>query len=275
MIEDHRPRRRFSQNFLQDSAVIERIIKIIDPQPDNQIVEIGPGKGALTRPLLRCGAHLDVIELDRELAGQLATRLNRPTNLHVHQFDVLKFNFATLYNNQALRIIGNLPYNISTPLLFHLNRYKTVICDMIFMLQKEVVARICAKPNSKEYGQLSVILQYDFDVEALFDIEPTAFAPSPKVYSTMLRLIPLKKPKYDLIDQAIFLTIVKCAFAQRRKTIQNALKHHLPKPNVTGQLLKQAGIEPERRAQTLSMQDFITLANHYYLLTKSDKSPND
>lgn len=259
--DHHRARKRFGQNFLHDPTIIQRIIDTINPQKNDHIIEIGPGKGALTKPLLERVDHLDVIEIDRDLAGTLQTKLD--TNEHkltIHQFDALKIDFS-MFGHTDLRIIGNLPYNISTPILFHLLHFSKHIKDMIFMLQKEVVERICAKSNSKQYGRLSVMLQYYCDVESLFTIKPEAFTPSPKVDSAIVRLTPLTQPKYVLSDKNTFAFIVREAFSQRRKTIRNALKKYLNDAH-----FEELVITPEKRAENLEIEEFIKLANCYHQL---------
>ena len=259
--DNHRARKRFGQNFLHDPAIIQRIVDTINPQRNDHIVEIGPGKGALTKPLLKRVKHLNVIEIDRDLAGTLQTKL--ATNEHkltIHQFDALKLDFS-IFGHSDLRIIGNLPYNISTPILFHLLNFSNYINDMIFMLQKEVVERICAKSNSKQYGRLSVMLQYYCDVESLFTIKPGAFNPIPRVDSAIVKLTPLAHPRYVLSDPDTFAFIVREAFSQRRKTIRNALKKWLNDDH-----FEELNIAPENRAENLSIEDFTKLANCYHQL---------
>lgn len=257
-IDKHRARKRFGQNFLHDPAIIQRIVDIINPQKQDHIIEIGPGKGALTKLILDRVEKLDVIEIDRDLVSALKTTINDDKRLLIHEADALQLDL-TQFNQQDLRIVGNLPYNISTPLLFHLLTYKHCIKDMLFMLQKEVVNRICAEPGNKQYGRLTVMLQYYCDVESLFIIKPGAFSPSPKVDSAIVRLKPLTTPRYELLDHDSLKLIVREAFSQRRKTIRNALKKYIEESKI-----KELGIAPETRAENLEIADFVKLANHYH-----------
>lgn len=255
----HFPRKRFGQHFLHDSQIIQRIIAAIAPQPEQHLVEIGPGKGALTLPLLRHDCQLDVIELDRDLIEQLNKKTNSFKQLRIHNADALKFNFRQIVTNeQPLRVIGNLPYNISTPLLFHLLNYASNIQDMIFMLQKEVVERIVAAPASSNYGRLSVMLQYYCQAEKLFDVSPTAFYPRPKVDSSIVQLMPYSTPPVEVNNLKHFAQIVTLAFSQRRKTLRNTLKKVL---NV--QDIQAAKVDPQARAETLTLEDFARLANKF------------
>lgn len=258
--DSHRARKRFGQNFLHDPAIIQRIIDVIYPQKQDHIVEIGPGKGALTTPILERVDKLDVIEIDKDLVSALTTNLGNNNRLIIHEADALKLDFSE-FNHTDLRIVGNLPYNISTPLLFHLLTYRDCIKDMLFMLQKEVVDRICAESGNKQYGRLSIMLQYYCDVESLFIIKPGAFNPSPKVDSAIVRVTPLPHPRYELSDHESFKVIVREAFSQRRKTIRNALKIFIDETNI-----KELGIAPEIRAENLKIIDFVKLANRYHLL---------
>ncbi len=257
---DDRPKKRFGQNFLHDPSIIQRIIDVINPKPSDNIIEIGPGKGALTKPLLNNVKQLHVIEIDRQLANNLAEALGHPKHLFIHQADALNLDFSK-FNLKQLRIVGNLPYNISTPLLFHLLEFSSYIEDMIFMLQKEVVERICAKPGNKQYGRLTIMLQLHFDVEQLFIIKPGAFKPAPKIDSAIVRLMPLTSPRYPILNVECFSAIVKAAFSQRRKTIRNALKNYLDEERIN-----DAGIAPEKRPETLSISDYVKLANLYHQL---------
>ncbi len=259
-IDKHRARKRFGQNFLHDPVIIQRIVDIINPQQQDHIIEIGPGKGALTKLILERVETLDVIEIDRDLVSALETNLNDNDRLRIHEADALKLDLSQ-FKYQDLRIVGNLPYNISTPLLFYLLTYKHCIKDMLFMLQKEVVNRICAEPGNKQYGRLTVMLQYYCDVESLFIIKPGAFSPSPKVDSAIVRLKPLSKPRYELDDHESLKIIVREAFSQRRKTIRNALKKYIEECNI-----KELGIAPETRAENLEISDFVKLANCYHRL---------
>jgi len=253
---DHRPRKRFGQHFLHDRGVVSRILDAFDPKPEETVVEIGPGLGALTRPLLERLPHLHVVEFDRDLVARL--RADFPSErLSVHQADALKFDFHTLLSAAGkLRIIGNLPYNISTPLLFHLLDQQDVVSDMLFMLQKEVVVRMAATPGGKDYGRLSVMLQSRVQVEKLFDVRPGAFTPPPKVDSSIVRLIPHAVPPVHIEDRPSFALIVQAAFAHRRKTLRNNLKGLL-----AAETIAAIGIDPERRAETLTLAEFAALAN--------------
>lgn len=249
----HIPRKRFGQNFLHDTQIIQAIISAIAPKSKQHIVEIGPGTGALTRPLLESNCQLDVIELDRDLIQNL-----KNLNVGIYNIDVLKFDFKQLMTNGLpLRIVGNLPYNISTPLLFHLLKYQHQIMDMTFMLQKEVVDRMIATPATAEYGRLSVMLQYFCQIEKLFDVSPDAFTPAPKVYSSVAQLIPYSTPPVIVNDEQYFAQLVTKAFAQRRKTLRNNLKHLL---DITD--IEAVGINPQARAETLTLQQFAQLANY-------------
>ncbi len=254
---NHRPRKRFGQNFLQDARIIQRIIDAIDPSPDDRLVEIGPGQGAITKDLLRAAGSLDVVELDRDLVGPLAEMCRDLGQLTIHNTDVLKFNICSLaVPGQPLRIVGNLPYNISTPILFHLLEQPPCIRDMHFMLQKEVVDRMAASPGGKIYGRLSVMLQARCEVTPLFDIPPGAFFPPPKVVSSFVRLVPYAEPPVEIDDYRIFQHLVTQAFAQRRKTLRNSLRDVL-----TAQAIEEVGIDPGLRAERLSVEEFARLAN--------------
>lgn len=253
----HIPRKRFGQNFLHDQAVIHNIITAIDPRPAQHLVEIGPGKGALTRPLLRAAGHLDVVELDRDLIPLLERECAGLGELHIHQADALAFDFATLAaDGRRLRLVGNLPYNISTPLLFHLMDQVQCIQDLHFMLQKEVVDRLAAQPGSKDYGRLSVMIQYYCEVEPLFVVHPGAFFPAPKVDSAVARLVPHAAPPVEVADRANFSHLVAQAFSQRRKTLRNTLKGLLTEEQIRAQ-----GIDPGLRAEVLSLAQFARLSN--------------
>ena len=250
------PKKRFGQHFLHDRGVVQRILDAFDPQPDEILVEIGPGPGALTRPLLERGALLHVVELDRDLAAHLRADF-APERLVVHEADALRFDFCTLAPPGAkLRLIGNLPYNISTPLLFHLLDQERCIHDMLFMLQKEVVDRLAATPGGKDYGRLSVMIQWRLRVEKLFDVRPGAFTPPPKVDSPVVRLVPHPQPPVQVHNANAFARVVQAAFAQRRKTLRNNLKGLL-----ATEALEALAIDPQRRAETLTLAEFAALAN--------------
>ena len=225
----------------------------LDPQPDDNLVEIGPGLGALTGPLLERVKHLTVIEIDRDLAARLAAE-HPAERLTLHTTDALEFDFASLGTD--LRVVGNLPYNISSPLLFHLMQYDAALRDITVMLQKEVVERMVAAPATSEYGRLSVMLQVRFRVERLFRVSAGAFRPAPKVDSAVVRLIPLQQARPHLVDDALFARVVAAAFGQRRKTLRNALRTLASEAD-----LERAGIAPGARGETLSVGDFVRLAN--------------
>ncbi len=246
----HRPRKRFGQNFLHDPGVIGRIVTAIGPRPGDRMVEIGPGLGALTRPLLEALGELDAVELDRDLVAELH---NLP-GLRIHQADALRFDFCALAGDDKLRVVGNLPYNISTPLLFHLLDQAECISDMHFMLQKEVVDRLAAPPGGGDYGRLSVMVQYRCRVERVLTVSPGAFNPPPKVESAVVRLVPHESPPVEA-DPASLREVVTRAFAHRRKTLRNNLKGFIP-----AEQIEAAGIDPGRRAETLSLGEFARLA---------------
>jgi len=249
----HRPRRRFGQNFLVDDAVISAIVEAVAPQPGDLVVEIGPGLGALTRPLLQRLDHLHVIEIDRDIVARLRATFPRE-RLTIHEGDALEFDFAAL--GSGLRVVGNLPYNISTPLLFHLAESAPAIRDIHVMLQKEVVERMIAAPSTSEYGRLSVMLQYRFEMEPVIAVPPAAFRPAPKVESAVVRMVPFTRLPHPARDQAWFGKIVAAAFSQRRKTLRNSLKRHL-----NAQDFAQLGLDAGLRAQDLGVKDFVRLAD--------------
>jgi 16S rRNA (adenine1518-N6/adenine1519-N6)-dimethyltransferase len=250
------PRKRFGQHFLHDSRIIAEIIAAIAPQPTDQLVEIGPGRGALTLPLLQYVDQLDVIELDRDLIAALARRCEPLGRVRIYQADVLKFDFLQLVTDKKLRIIGNLPYNISTPILFYLLNFVTHVEDMTFMLQREVVLRMVALPDTADYGRLSVMLQYFYEMESLFDVAAEAFEPPPKVESSIVQLRPHEQPPVQVADFNKFSQIVTQAFAQRRKTLRNTLKGW-----VTEAMMEKLEISPQARAETLTLAQFAALAN--------------
>ncbi|WP_051174364.1 16S rRNA (adenine(1518)-N(6)/adenine(1519)-N(6))-dimethyltransferase RsmA [Marinimicrobium sp. LS-A18] len=253
----HRARKRFGQNFLVDGNVIDRIVGAINPQPGELLVEIGPGKGALTARLADKAEHLRVIELDRDLVPWLKVQFEKHPDFELFQADALKFDFTTLMKDeQSLRIVGNLPYNISTPLIFHLLTYAGQVKDMHFMLQKEVVKRMAAGPGEKAYGRLGIMVQYDCQVEPLFEVPPGAFDPAPKVDSAVVRLTPHARRPFTATNRNTLSQLVNVAFQQRRKTLRNALKN-LVEPEQLDQLPVDASLRPE----ALSLEDYVRLAN--------------
>ena len=252
----HIPRKRFGQHFLRDPDIIAAIIHAIRPQHTDNMVEIGPGLGALTRPLLAHLDHLHVVELDRDIITRLA-REHVPERVSIHAGDALAFDFASL--GEKLRIVGNLPYNISTPLLFHLAEFAPYIVDMHFMLQKEVVERMTASPGTHDFGRLTVMLQYRFDMEALFDVPPDAFDPPPKVNSAIVRMLPRVPDMMAAASIELLEKVVASAFSQRRKTLRNTLGGMLSAAE-----FEQIGIDPGRRAETLAVEDFVCIANYLH-----------
>lgn len=252
----HQARKRFGQNFLHDPAVIGRIIRAIAPRPGERLVEIGPGLGALTRPLLQAAGRLDVVEIDRDVIPHLQQACAGCGELRIHNADVLKFDFATLAEAHRLRLVGNLPYNISTPLIFHLLQQLPVIGDMHFMLQREVAERLAAAPATEQYGRLSVMVQWRCTVELLFTVGPGAFKPAPKVDSAVVRLAPHREAPVTVKNERRFAELVNKAFSQRRKTLRNALK-----PLLTTAEIEALGIESSRRPETLSLSDYARLSN--------------
>ncbi len=254
----NRPRKRFGQNFLHDAAVIERIVRAINPRPDQAAVEIGPGRAAITVPLLAAFGELDVIEIDRDLVAALRNRFPPGSKLRVHENDALRFDFRELAKErgQKLRVIGNLPYNISTPLLFHLLDQADAIEDMHFMLQKEVVDRMAARTGQKAYGRLTVMLAQCCRVESLFTVGPGAFKPPPKVESAVVRVIPLEPPPLSVRDHERFARIVNQAFSQRRKTLRNAVKGLASEA-----MIEAAGLKPTVRPEQVTPEQFAQLAD--------------
>lgn len=252
----HKARKRFGQNFLQDTHVIHQIIMAISPHKSEHLVEIGPGQGAITEPLLASCCQLDVIELDRDLVTQLSKQFPSQQRFTLHSADALTFDYASLIQRDKIRIVGNLPYNISTPLLFHLLSFTDHIQDMHFMLQKEIVNRLQAQPGSKQYGRLSIMIQLHCHVEALFDVDPESFDPKPKVMSSIVRLTPHLNQKFQIDDVPFFEKLVTTAFSQRRKTIRNSLKKMCSDIE-----LEKAGINPSQRAESINISEFVTLSN--------------
>ena len=249
----HKARKRFGQNFLQDATIIDDIVAAINPQLGDTMVEIGPGLGALTIPLAKRLKRLNVIELDRDIVVHLKT-LFMDQNVLIYEGDALKFAFPTL--GSGLRVVGNLPYNISTPLLFYLIEHFAGIQDIHVMLQKEVVERMVARPGASDYSRLSVSLQYYFDMDKVLDIGPHAFDPQPKVDSAFVRMVPRRSALLGARDPALFSQLVSLAFSQRRKTLRNTLRQWF-----TGPDLEAMGIDPGARAQTLSVDDYVRMTN--------------
>ena len=260
----HRARKRFGQHFLTDSGVIDEIIRSVHPTRQDVVVEIGPGHGALTDVLAARAGHLHAIELDRDLATTLRKRYDDNPAVTIHEADALKFDFASL--GEQLRIVGNLPYNISTPLLFHLLRSRDRILDMHFMLQKEVVERMAASPGSKAYGRLGIMLGCYLRIELLFDVDRTAFEPPPAVTSAVVRLDPLPADMFAIADEAGLSTLVATAFMQRRKTLRNSLKKVVEAPD-----FQAVGIDPALRPEQVSIADYVALANHLYEKSKHQR----
>lgn len=254
--QGHRARKRFGQNFLHDENVIQRIIHSVNPKPGDNIVEIGPGMGALTELLFEASNNINVVELDRDLVQRLQKRFGEKENFHIHSSDALKFDFSQLATDKKLRIVGNLPYNISTPLLFHLMEQVDCVQDIHCMLQKEVVDRISAGPGENNYGRLSIMLQYYCQPQHLFNVPSDAFQPAPKVESAILRLTPHKQPPIILNDEKLFAKLVAQAFSQRRKTLRNCIKTYL-----TAEQIESVGINPTARPETLGLEEFAKLSN--------------
>jgi len=250
----HIPRKRFGQNFLVDDAIIASCVEAIRPQPDDIMTEIGPGLGALTKPLLQRLDHLHVVEIDRDIITWMKGHYAQD-KLTIHENDALKFDFSTLA--PRLRVVGNLPYNISTPLLFHLLDNAAHIIDMHFMLQKEVVERMVAEPSTSAYGRLSVMLQYRLQMEYLFTVPPESFDPAPKVESAFVRAVPYAKLPTTAKNETLFAKIVTAAFGQRRKTLRNTLKGLLDDHGFA-----ELAIDPQARAENMSVAQFVTIANY-------------
>ncbi|MEQ1602932.1 MAG: 16S rRNA (adenine(1518)-N(6)/adenine(1519)-N(6))-dimethyltransferase RsmA [Methylophilaceae bacterium] len=250
----HIAKKRFGQNFLTDQSVISNLIYAITPQPSQTFVEIGPGLGALTKPLLAHLPHLHVVEIDRDIVAWMQQHY-AAEKLTIHNVDALKFDFTRV--GVQLRVVGNLPYNISTPILFHLLENVSHITDMHFMLQKEVVERMVAAPSTPAYGRLSVMLQYRLAMEYLLTVPPEAFEPAPKVESAFVRAIPHATLPYPAKDEALFAKVVLSAFGQRRKTLRNTLKGLLDDDGFTA-----LNISPQLRAENLSVAQFVAIANH-------------
>ena len=255
----HLAKKRFGQNFLTDQSVIASLVEAINPQANQAIVEIGPGLGALTKPLLAKIEQLHVVEIDRDIVAWMQTEYAKPAyaknNLIIHNVDALKFDFSQL--SSQLRVTGNLPYNISTPILFHLLDNVGHIVDMHFMLQKEVVERMVAVPSTPAYGRLSVMLQYYLAMEYLFTVPPEAFEPAPKVESAFVRCVPHAALPFVAKDTGLFYKVVLAAFGQRRKTLRNTLKGILDDVGFAN-----LGINPQLRAENLSVAEFVAISNY-------------
>jgi 16S rRNA (adenine1518-N6/adenine1519-N6)-dimethyltransferase len=252
-MQGHQPRKRFGQNFLADAHYVARIVAAVAPAPGDNIVEIGPGLGALTGALVKCAGRIAAIEIDRDLAARLRDRFTAD-RLALHEADALAFDFGSL--GPDLRIVGNLPYNISSPLLFHLGAHVSSVRDIHVMLQREVVARMTASPATPDYGRLTVTLQCRFAIERLFTVPPGAFRPAPNVDSAVARLVPLRSARPRIADEPLFARVVAAAFGQRRKTLRNALAGIADEAQ-----LRAADIDPSVRGETLSVEDFVRLAN--------------
>jgi 16S rRNA (adenine1518-N6/adenine1519-N6)-dimethyltransferase len=255
--QGHTARKRFGQNFLQDAFIIDQIIAAIAPSDDATMLEIGPGLGALTEPVCELVDKLHVVELDRDLVKRLETHPFIKDKLTIHFADALQFDFSQVISDKPLKVFGNLPYNISTPLMFHLFSFAQHIEDMHFMLQKEVVLRLAAGPGHKNYGRLSVMAQYYCQVMPVLEVPPGAFVPPPKVDSAVVRLIPHDAPPVAVNDVADLARVTAEAFNQRRKTIRNSLKN-----SISSDALEALGIRPDLRAENLSLADFALIANN-------------
>lgn len=261
--DTHQARKRFGQNFLHDQYVIQKIVNAISPTLEQTLVEIGPGKGAITSLLIQNCKELHVIEIDRDLVTLLKNKFPDTPNLQIHTRDALRVDYCSLMQDNKLRLMGNLPYNISTPLLFHLLENSNCIEDMHFMLQKEVVDRMAAMPGNRDYGRLSVMIQYHCHVDALFNVGPGAFTPAPKVDSTIVRLEPYTNKPVEVSNMRIFQWIVTQAFSLRRKTIRNALKKMLDEKQI-----RDCNIDPDLRPEMLGVEDYARLAE---CMTKQER----
>jgi 16S rRNA (adenine1518-N6/adenine1519-N6)-dimethyltransferase len=265
-VQNHTPRKRFGQNFLVDAGIIAGIINAINPQKNQHIIEIGPGQGALTSSLIASGAKIDAIELDRDLAAFLSSHFANKANFKLHSADILNFDLNTLYSQDSkrkLRLVGNLPYNISTPLLFKLFENIEIIEDMYFMLQKEVAERLAAKPNSKAYGRMSVTAQFYCDMQIVLDVPPASFDPAPKVDSSIVYFKPHAIQNIKVHNQRLLQRVTTEAFNQRRKTVANALKNLISSAE-----LQQLEIDPSLRPENLTLSDYAKISN--YLQTKTN-----
>lgn len=267
----HKARKRFGQNFLIDHGIIRDIVRSVHPHKDDVIVEIGPGKGAITQLLADACDNLNVIELDRDLVPWLKVKFEKHPNFQLFQADALQFDFAQLISNdRSLRIVGNLPYNISTPLIFHLLSYADKVQDMHFMLQKEVVKRMAAQPGESAYGRLGIMVQYYCAVEDLFDVPPTSFDPAPKVDSAIVRLIPYKELPHIANNIKTFETLVNVAFQQRRKTLRNSLKQLL-----SAEQMENLAVDLSLRPEEISLSEYVAMSNLLGEVSFHGKIPAD
>ncbi|WP_130536876.1 16S rRNA (adenine(1518)-N(6)/adenine(1519)-N(6))-dimethyltransferase RsmA [Thiomicrorhabdus indica] len=257
----HQHKKQFGQNFLNNQRVIDQIVMSIRPQAEDHMVEIGPGEAALTDPIIHVVKKLEIIEIDNDLIAPLKIKFASLPAFNLHHTDALKFDYNTLLDSadEQLRVVGNLPYNISSPLMFKLIEHAANIHDMHFMLQKEVVERICAEPGSKTFGRLSVMMQYFCQTEHLFDVGPENFTPPPKVDSAIVRLIPYKQKPIVAYDEALFADLVRQSFSLKRKTLRNNLKGWLDANQI-----ESCGINPSVRAEQLPVSAFVALANKLY-----------
>jgi len=253
-MKGHVARKRFGQNFLIDQGIIGAIVSAIDPKHDETVVEIGPGLGAITEPLMARVDHLHVVEIDRDLIARLKKQ-HSPERMTIHEGDALAFDFSSI--GKDLRLVGNLPYNISTPLLFHLAAYVDIVRDMHFMLQKEVVERMVAEPGDADFGRMSVMLQYRFWLEWLIDVPPECFDPPPKVQSAVVRLIPKPVSELTAKSQEKLAQVVLTAFSQRRKMLRNTMKSLLSEA-----AFAELGIDPTRRAEDIPVEGYVRIANY-------------
>jgi len=252
----HRARKRFGQNFLTDELWVQQIVDAINPATGQLIMEIGPGQAALSLPLAESGAELHLLEIDRDLAARLHSLFLTRDQVHLHIGDALKTDFAGMTGERPFRLVGNLPYNISTPLLFHVLKWNELVIDMHFMLQQEVVKRMAAEPGSKAWGRLSVMVQYHCQVTSLFNVPPEAFTPAPRVQSAIVRLVPHEQPPVEIRDMDSFRRLVSQAFSMRRKTIRNSLRGLLDETAI-----ESLGIDPGIRPESLSLAQFAALSN--------------
>lgn len=255
----HQPRKRFGQNFLHDAGVIDRIVASIGPKTDDNLLEIGPGQGALTEPLLESVPDMQVLELDRDLIPGLRAQFFNYPGFTIHEGDALRFDYRSIASKGPLRVVGNLPYNISTPLIFHLLGFRDIIHDMHFMLQKEVVERMGAAPGDSQWGRLSIMTQYHCTVQPVFTVGTGAFRPAPKVESAIVRLIPHTELPHPAKDMDRLAQVVRTAFNARRKTLRRGLQNLFDDGDWTA-----VGIDPTLRPQNLTLADYVALADHLY-----------